>query len=111
MQKVTDPHLLLSLARGGEVWVRTWARFSGVAGWRVVSRVRDTLRYAGVVADPSRMDPPVARTGGRRAAREVTVHVRLTREASDYIDRLAEKEQRTRSDMVRLLLRRGMEHS
>lgn len=57
------------------------------------------------------MDAPVARTGRKRAPREVTVHVRLTQEASDYIDMLAVKEERTRSDMVRLLLRRGMEHS
>lgn len=39
------------------------------------------------------------------------MHVRLTQEASDYIDMLAAKEERTRSDMVRILLRRGMEHS
>jgi Arc/MetJ-type ribon-helix-helix transcriptional regulator len=57
------------------------------------------------------MDQPVSRTGKRRAVRDVTVHVRLTQEASDYIDTLAEKEERTRSDMVRILLRRGMERS
>lgn len=34
--------------------------------------------------------------------------MRLTRTASDYLDKLAAEEQRTRSDMARILLYRGM---
>jgi metal-responsive CopG/Arc/MetJ family transcriptional regulator len=57
------------------------------------------------------MDAPVARTGGKRAKREVTVHVRLTEDALAYIDALAARDERTRSDMIRVLLRKGMERS
>jgi metal-responsive CopG/Arc/MetJ family transcriptional regulator len=56
------------------------------------------------------MDPPVARTGGAKSKREATIGVRLTPDALAYIDKLAEKEERTRSDMIRVLLRVGMEH-
>lgn len=55
------------------------------------------------------MDPPVART--KRPAREVTVHVRLTADALARIDQLAAQEERTRSDMVRVLIRRGWERT
>lgn len=55
------------------------------------------------------MDPPVARTGGAKPKREVTIGVRLTHDALAYIDELAKKEERTRSDMIRVLLRVGIE--
>lgn len=54
------------------------------------------------------MDPPVARPG-KRAPREVTLHLRVTQEMVDYLDSLAEQEDRTRSDVLRTLLRKGME--
>lgn len=57
------------------------------------------------------MDSQVARTTGTKAKREVTLHVRLAQESLDNIDEQAEKEGRTRSDMVRMLLRRGWEKS
>jgi metal-responsive CopG/Arc/MetJ family transcriptional regulator len=56
------------------------------------------------------MDPPVARTGGKRAPRDVTLSIRLTRETLAWIDSQAAKEERTRSDMLRILLRDGIEH-
>lgn len=57
------------------------------------------------------MDPPVARAAGKRAVRDETVHIRLTRDALQRIDALATQEERTRSDMIRVLLRRGWERS
>lgn len=39
-----------------------------------------------------------------RNARHQTVHVRLKDAAIEAIDKLAEKEMRTRSDMIRVLL-------
>jgi len=59
--------------------------------------------------DPTDLDGPVVRS--KRAAREITVHVRMTAEALDRIDRQAAREERTRSDMIRVLLRRGWERS
>lgn len=56
------------------------------------------------------MDPPVARTGGKRPPRDVTLSIRLTRETLAWIDSQAAKEERTRSDMLRILLRDGIEH-
>jgi hypothetical protein len=76
-----------------------------------VSRAGHALRYSKRVMDPKKVDPPVARTGGKRAPREVTLHLRVTLEYAAYIDSLAAKEERTRSDMLRILLRRGTEHS
>ena len=67
------------------------------------------MRYTIWVADASNLDPPVARTGGKRPPREVTLHIRVTQQAVEAIDRLAEEQQRTRSDMIRILLKRGME--
>lgn len=55
------------------------------------------------------LDPPVARTGGVKPRREVVIGVRLTIDALAAIDELADKEQRTRSDMIRILLRAGLE--
>lgn len=55
------------------------------------------------------MDPPVARPGKKRAPREVTLHLRVTQELADYLDGIAEAEERTRSDVLRTLLRKGME--
>jgi uncharacterized protein (DUF1778 family) len=57
------------------------------------------------------MDPPVQRRAGKRQPRDVRVIIRLTQEARDLIDKIAAKEQRTRSDMVRILLQRGIERS
>lgn len=57
------------------------------------------------------MDPPVQRRGGKRAPRTTRIVIRLTEEARDLIDSIAAKEQRTRSDMVRILLQRGIEKS
>lgn len=56
------------------------------------------------------MDPLVARSG-KRAPREVTLHLRVTQELADYLDGMAEAEERTRSDVLRTLLRKGMERS
>jgi len=56
------------------------------------------------------IDPPVARTGGKRPKREAVIGIRLTRDALATIDALADREQRTRSDMIRVLLRTGIEH-
>lgn len=52
------------------------------------------------------MDSPVH---GQREPRTERVNVRLTTAEQAEIDRIAEKEQRTRSDMVRILINRGME--
>jgi metal-responsive CopG/Arc/MetJ family transcriptional regulator len=54
-------------------------------------------------------DPPVQRRGGPRQPRTERIIIRLTPDALAQIDQLAEKEQRTRSDMVRILLNRGLE--
>lgn len=56
------------------------------------------------------MDQPVARPAGKRATRDAVIGIRLTREALAYVDQLAAKEDRTRSDMLRILLRDGIEH-
>lgn len=61
--------------------------------------------------DPQQMDPPVARTGGKRPIRSETVHIRLTEDALAQLDKLAAQEERTRSDMIRVLIRRGWERS
>lgn len=60
-------------------------------------------------ANRMELDPPVARTGGTKLRREVVIGVRLTRDALAAIDALADKEQRTRSDMIRILLRAGLD--
>lgn len=56
------------------------------------------------------MDPPVARTGGQKPRRDAVIGVRLSSTALASIDQLAEKEERTRSDMIRVLLRVGIEN-
>jgi hypothetical protein len=60
--------------------------------------------------DPLEMDPPVARVS-KRGPREVTLHIRVTGQMAASIDKLAEKEQRNRSDMLRILIMRGWERS
>lgn len=56
------------------------------------------------------MDPPVARTGGPKPPpRGNVVQIRLTDAGLAALDQLARREERTRSDMIRILLRRGME--
>ena len=54
-------------------------------------------------------DPPVHRRAGHRHPRTERIIIRLTPEGLAAIDALAKKEQRTRSDMVRILLNRGLE--
>lgn len=54
-------------------------------------------------------DTPVRRPGAK--ARTARIEIRTTPEAVDRIRTLAEKEQRTFSDMVRILLARGLEHA
>lgn len=54
------------------------------------------------------MIAPVARPGGKGEPRDVKVQVRLTKEAVTYIDALAEQQGQTRSDMLRILIRRGI---
>lgn len=54
------------------------------------------------------MDPPVARTAGR-LARDQMIHIRLSASGLAALDALAKAEERTRSDMIRLLLRDGVE--
>lgn len=54
------------------------------------------------------MDTPAARAG-RRPVRDTTVSIRLTGEAARFIDGLATREERTRSDMIRVLLREGID--
>ena len=61
--------------------------------------------------NPAEMDPPVARTTGKRPNREVTIHIRVTEQMLDGIDKLAKNEERTRSDMIRVLIRRGWERA
>lgn len=56
------------------------------------------------------MDPPVARTTGKHPLRDVTLSIRLTSGTLTWIDSQAAKEERTRSDMIRILLRDGIEH-
>lgn len=55
------------------------------------------------------MDTLVRRTPGQ-PPRERTVCVRLSAAALTAVDDLAAREERTRSDMLRVLLRIGMEH-
>jgi len=57
------------------------------------------------------IDPPVQRRGGHREPRDVKIVVRVTATSRGIIDRMAEKEQRNRSDMIRILLHRGIEKS
>lgn len=57
----------------------------------------------------SMIDPPVARAGGQRPRRDAVIKVRLTQDALAYVDQLAASEERTRSDMIRILLRLGVE--
>lgn len=54
------------------------------------------------------VDPPVRRSGDRQARTERLV-VRLTPDGMAQLDALARKEQRTRADMARILMTRGME--
>jgi metal-responsive CopG/Arc/MetJ family transcriptional regulator len=61
--------------------------------------------------DPLDMDSPVARTTGTRSKREMTLHIRVTEEMVKRLDEQARKEQRSRSDMLRVLIRRGWERS
>lgn len=55
------------------------------------------------------MDRPVQRVGGKQPPRNNVVQVRFTDAGMAALDELAAKEQRTRSDMIRILLRLGME--
>lgn len=55
------------------------------------------------------IDPPVARTAGKRPNREEKLTLRVTEEFLAYIDERAEAEGRTRSDFLRIVLRRGLE--
>lgn len=72
---------------------------------------RVTARYTpAVTRDPLDMDSPVARTK-RRGPREVTLHIRVTVEMAESIDKLAEEEERNRSDMLRILISRGWKRS
>lgn len=57
------------------------------------------------------MDRPVRRTGGKEPVRNNVVQVRFTDAGLAALDQLAKREERTRSDMIRILLRRGMEAS
>ena len=57
------------------------------------------------------MDSPVRRRGEQPAAKDNVVHLRVSAAGMAALDALAEREQRTRSDMLRVLLRRGMEHA
>lgn len=54
-------------------------------------------------------DTPVRRPGAK--PRTARIDIRTTPEAVERIQALAEKEQRTFSDMVRILLARGLERS
>lgn len=54
------------------------------------------------------MDPPVKRPG-QRPARASRIELRVTPAAHEAIASRAKKEERTFSDMVRILLMRGME--
>ncbi len=56
------------------------------------------------------MDSPVARAG-KQPVRNNIVQVRLSDSGLAALDTLAAREERTRSDMIRILLRRGMESS
>jgi len=60
------------------------------------------------VVDPGKLITPVARPGGKGEPRDIKVQVRLTKEAVAYIDELAERQGQTRSDMLRILIRRGI---
>lgn len=62
------------------------------------------VRYTGHVAE---LDPPTRKPGA--AKRETTIGIRISEAGLKALDELAEQEQRTRSDMVRILLREGME--
>lgn len=55
------------------------------------------------------MDPPVARTGGQPLLRDHVIRIRVSAVGLESLDQFAASEQRTRSDMIRLLLRDGME--
>ena len=52
----------------------------------------------------SNPDAPVTRASGSRARRTNIVTIRLTDSALSWIDGLAEKEDRTRADMLRVLI-------
>jgi len=54
-------------------------------------------------------DTPVRRPGAK--PRTAAIHIRTTPEAVAAIEKQAAKEQRTFSDMVRILLARGLERS
>lgn len=55
---------------------------------------------------PERLDPPVKR--GPLPPRDRIVTLRITGDALAAVDRLAADEQRSRSDMLRVLLSRGL---
>jgi hypothetical protein len=57
------------------------------------------------------LDGPVGRPGADMARRDVRLGLRVSTRALAAIDALAAKEHRTRSDMVRVLLRRGLDNS
>lgn len=57
------------------------------------------------------MDSPVRRRGEQPAPKGNVVRLRVSDAGLAALDALAEREQRTRSDMIRILLRRGMEAS
>jgi hypothetical protein len=56
------------------------------------------------------MDSPVRRPGEHLDLKDTVVRLRVSQAGMEALDALAEREQRTGSDMIRVLLRRGMEH-
>lgn len=54
---------------------------------------------------------PVVRRPGQRSPRTKRIEIRVTPEAHARITELAKKDDRTFSDMVRVLLARGLERS
>lgn len=55
------------------------------------------------------MDPPVRR--GKTIERTEILTLRISKQGLAAVDAMAELEDRSRSDMVRILLKRGMEAS
>lgn len=56
------------------------------------------------------MDAPVRRRGEQLTVKDGMIRLRVSQAGMQALDAMAEREQRSRSDMVRVLLRRGMEH-
>jgi metal-responsive CopG/Arc/MetJ family transcriptional regulator len=54
-------------------------------------------------------EPPVRR--GKTILRPEVIHIRMSTAGLAAIDAMAEREDRNRSDMIRILLQRGMEAS